>query len=135
MASDLIEITPAVSNDGSAPALSELLAELVSRSGVHGWQVRRGPFWCYADPGGPRPPAQGWKWHVSATPRSAADVLTRAAEVLLRHGCPFKFVPTLQQVVDINAAGADRSRSGKFLTAYPGNDEHFRVVADDLHQA
>jgi hypothetical protein len=39
--------------------------------------------------------AQGWKLHVSATPRNAVDVLSRALDVLLADGARFKVVSSL----------------------------------------
>jgi class IV lanthipeptide synthase len=74
----------------------------------------------------------GWKLHVSATPLSAALVLARAGEVLVRGGCSFKFGTDIPRVSQLLGARYDRGGSGKFITAYPADDDHLRVLAAEL---
>ncbi|MFC5724209.1 class IV lanthionine synthetase LanL [Streptomyces gamaensis] len=112
------------------------MAHLLHRSGLSdSWQLRDGAFWCMAVPPRHTPREQGWKLHLSATPASAPRVLEQAAEVLLGHGCAFKFAITPQVAAQLNGVRADRARSGKFLTAYPGDDEGLRELAERLHRA
>jgi hypothetical protein len=90
-------------------------------------------MWCHVQPPGYRPRRQGWKLHVSATPLAAPIVLTRAAGVLLRRGCAFKFAATLRDVGLLTASRCERAAAGKFITAYPADDEHFLELAEELH--
>jgi hypothetical protein len=67
-------------------------------SGSAGWRVRPHEFWCFVDsPDRPRR-TQSWKLHVSATAVSAQVVLERAAAVLVRHRCAFKFAGTVERI-------------------------------------
>lgn len=99
-----------------------------------GWRVRIGEFWCEVTPPRYAPRDQGWKLHVSATPASARQVLERSAAVLVAHGCAFKFAADPGITAELVAVRADRGRSGKFLTAYPADDERLRVLAEQLHR-
>jgi hypothetical protein len=77
---------------------------------------RASEFWCSVTPHGDRSRQQGWKLHMSAAQLAAPLVLARAAEVLVRDGCAFKFTRGLNQLADLlpasvtaAAAGADGS--------------------------
>ncbi|WP_235619090.1 class IV lanthionine synthetase LanL [Embleya scabrispora] len=76
---------------------------------------------------------QGWKLHLSATARSAPRVLENAARVLVAHGCAFKFAVTPKAAAEMNAVRAVRAMSGKFITAYPADDEQLVRLAAELH--
>ncbi|MEU6431757.1 class IV lanthionine synthetase LanL [Microbispora sp. NPDC046973] len=99
------------------------------------WGVRTEPFWCYVEPPGYGRRLQGWKLHVSATGESAPLILQRAAKVLLERRACFKFAKSLVQVAELTSMRHPRASSGKFITVYPDDDEHFRVLAEELHQA
>ncbi|HEX4818493.1 MAG TPA: class IV lanthionine synthetase LanL [Nonomuraea sp.] len=99
------------------------------------WITNSREFWCYVEPPGFIPRSQGWKIHVSATPRSAEDVLTRATEVLIRNRAAFKFAKGLAQLRELVSIRCDRGAGGKFLTVYPNDDDHFRRLAEQLHAA
>jgi len=63
-------------------------------------------------------------------------VFARSAEVLLRHGCPFKFAVTLNRVEALGHRLCDRGSGGKFITAYPHcGDDELRALAEELHEA
>ncbi|OLE22748.1 MAG: hypothetical protein AUG49_18070 [Catenulispora sp. 13_1_20CM_3_70_7] len=125
--------------DADRMMLQDLARAVLARHGDDGWSLTetQGGFWCYLEPGGgERPqPVQGWKLHVSATPLSAPVVLSRAAEILVRAGCPFKFAATLETVASLVSAEYDRGGGGKFITAYPVDDDQFQAVAGDLDEA
>ncbi|MEJ2578374.1 MAG: hypothetical protein P8Z68_04680 [Kineosporiaceae bacterium] len=92
------------------------------------WEVHDAdPLWCSVHPvpgsDDQKPPGQGWKLHVSATPVSAPEVLRRALPVLLAEGSAFKFARDRAQVAQLNARHTPRGHSGKFLTVYPQDDE------------
>lgn len=124
------------------PAESEpdtLLVDLV-RSMVlcrrEDWTVQPSTFWCHVHPLDVQFRPQGWKLHLSATPLSAPLVLARAAEVLIRAGCSFKFAATVDRVAELGSRHAERGKGGKFITAYPGaDDDRLRSLADALHRA
>jgi hypothetical protein len=96
------------------------------------WLVEPGEFWCYVTTEGHKNPGQGWKLHVSATELSAPLVLARAAEVLIRADCAFKFASKMQHLGELLSNLVERGSGGKFITAYPRDDEQFRQVAAEL---
>ncbi|MEV8021844.1 class IV lanthionine synthetase LanL [Streptomyces sp. NPDC086554] len=112
------------------------LARLVAqREGRDDWTFTTDSFWCRVQPTDHEWPAQGWKLHVSATPLSAPFVLERAAVVLLRAGCAFKFAESMDRVNDLVSTYCPRGSGGKFITAYPVDDDSFRQLAAQLHEA
>lgn len=115
--------------------LQPVAEKVLQDRGAAGWRVRPGEFWCHVESPAEVRRAQGWKLHVSATPVSCADVLERAAAVLVARGCSFKFAGTVDRVVELTAAHCDRARSGKFITAYPDDDDHLRLIAKELDEA
>lgn len=120
----------------AAPSLIDICHDVLTHSGAFGWVTHdEGGFWFHLEPVAYRMRFQGWKLHVSAVPASAPEVLTRAMEVLLRHGCAFKFARSYEQVAALVAREADRGSGGKFITAYPNDDEHLRLIAKDLDEA
>jgi len=121
--------------EADAVLLVDLVTAAVRRHGG-GWQLgAAGGVWRTAEPPGYRPREQGWKLHVSATPVSAPLVLARVADVLVRARCAFKFAASLIAVYQLGAPDQDRGGSGKFVTAYPDDDDQFRLLAAELHRA
>lgn len=99
------------------------------------WTVTPSEFWCFLYPPAYLGRNQGWKMHVSATPVSAPEILERAAEVLVRHRCAFKYAKGLRQIEELVSSRADRGSGGKFITVYPNHNAHFREIVEDLHRA
>ncbi|WP_146166720.1 tetratricopeptide repeat protein [Streptosporangium nondiastaticum] len=99
------------------------------------WTLRDSETWCMVTPVGYRPRRQGWKLHLSATVGSAHQVLRGAAGVLVAHGCAFKFAVSPRVTADLTSVRAPREHSGKFLTAYPADDDQLRTLAEELHRA
>ncbi|SBT38836.1 class IV lanthionine synthetase LanL [Micromonospora auratinigra] len=117
------------------PMFAAAVRAALRRHGRDSWRLRPAAPWCHVRQDGYRSPVQGWKLHVSATPLSAPVVLTRAADVLVRHGCAFKFAATLGDVERLVSARQDRGGGGKFITAYPSGDvEDLRRLAQELHE-
>ncbi|AUG76358.1 Serine/threonine protein kinase [Kitasatospora sp. MMS16-BH015] len=100
-----------------------------------GWRLREDETWCFATPPDRPRRAQGWKLHLSTTPDSAPRLLAEATRVLVAAGCAFKFAVTPQVAAELNGVRAVRGQSGKFLTAYPAEDDQLRRLADQLHRA
>ena len=108
---------------------------VLRRKGADDWSMEPGEYWTQVRPGTARPRGQGWKLHLSATPLSAPTVLARAADVLIDARVLFKFAGTPGRVAELINGRVDRGSGGKFLTAYPDDDEQFRAVAEALHHA
>src|SRR5437899_4160305 len=86
------------------------------------WRWRRSDVWICVTPAGTELPPQGWKLHVSATSRSARDVLGSVAPTLIGEGVPFKFAANRERVAALNASDTPRQAAGKFITVYPLDD-------------
>jgi serine/threonine protein kinase len=111
------------------------IVESVLRRESADWQTRTESLWCHVYVADEMLRLQGWKLHVSATPLSAAHVLSRAAAVLVRERCRFKFASTVDGVAELVSARAPRGAAGKFITAYPNDDEQLLDLAQALHAA
>ncbi|MFE4924328.1 class IV lanthionine synthetase LanL [Streptomyces sp. NPDC056661] len=121
-------------NSASGMVLVDVVRALLAERGFDDWQVEPGESWCRVHAARGDVPRQGWKLHVSSTPSSAVTVLSRAAEVLLGQGQPFKFAGTLQRLEDLNSPNYDRAHAGKFITVYPNGDpDELRYLAEQLH--
>ncbi|MFG1807656.1 class IV lanthionine synthetase LanL [Streptomyces sp. NPDC049040] len=132
MAGAVGEVRPAVAAVDSE-VLLDVVRGVLGRCGGQRWVVRAEGLWCMVTP--PSWAASrrhGWKLHVSATPLSAPLVLARAAEVLARHGCAFKFGTDIARVLDLVDSWYDRGGAGKFMTVYPRDDIQFRALAAEL---
>lgn len=114
--------------------LIDAVQAVLSRGGGQRWLVQPTDAWCTVQPPARLSRKHGWKLHVSATPLSAPLVLARAAEALVRHGCAFKFATDIARVAELVGIWYARGSAGKFITAYPRDDEQFRLLADELHR-
>jgi hypothetical protein len=113
----------------------ELARAALQREGAGPWKVWVDGPWCYARPSAHRLRRQGWKLHLAATRSSATAVLERTLALLAGNRCAFKFANSLEQVRLLNSRHYPRGGAGKFLTAYPDDDEHFRHLARELDRA
>jgi serine/threonine protein kinase len=115
--------------------LIDIVKAALGRRGGELWTVRPTDAWCYVTPPEKGSRDHGWKLHLTATPLSAPLVLARAADVLTRHNCPFKFATDMRRVTELVSDWYDRGGSGKFVTVYPRDDEQFRELAHELDSA
>ncbi|MFB7943434.1 class IV lanthionine synthetase LanL [Kitasatospora phosalacinea] len=106
-----------------------------ARGGGGDWTVAVEGFWCTVRPPGRELPAQGWKLHVSAASSVAVEVLSAVASAVADDPCAFKFTADREKLHEINSRNSERGSAGKFLTVYPGDDEQFRRLAEELHLA
>ncbi|MFI0366960.1 class IV lanthionine synthetase LanL [Actinomadura sp. 1N219] len=120
---------------GDGRLIEVLDRALASSPGTAGWTARRGAMWCHLEREGGVCPAQGWKLHVSATPASAVEVLSRSLAVLLAGDSSFKFAADHDRVAALNARNTSRGHSGKFITVYPRSDDEAVRLALELHRA
>ena len=128
-------LTTAARDDLDQPILLDLMKATLVRMGCDDWLLDVGDFWCRLTPPGYSFLPQAWKIHVSATPLSAPVVLTRCARALVRNGCAFKFAGDLAKVHTLVERTYSRGGGGKFITAYPADDEQFRQIAAELDEA
>ncbi|WP_443053943.1 class III lanthionine synthetase LanKC N-terminal domain-containing protein, partial [Streptomyces sp. IBSBF 2435] len=99
------------------------------------WRVQEHETWCMVTPPRHVRREQGWKLHLSAAPAFACELLESAARVLALNMCAFKFAVTPRVAAEMNSVRAVRGQSGKFLTAYPADDDRLRLLAGQLHEA
>jgi tRNA A-37 threonylcarbamoyl transferase component Bud32 len=83
-----------------------------------GMSILRG-MWRYSRQLRPDDPPQGWKIHVSATPLSAGEVLSRVLPILAGRDVLFKVPARLELLVQLNIGIPAFCQVGKFLTIYP----------------
>ncbi|HSN88158.1 MAG TPA: hypothetical protein VL025_15475, partial [Thermoanaerobaculia bacterium] len=86
------------------------------------WQLLKQEIWYHALPGRRTTPEQGFKIHLSATSRTAAEILRRTVPLCIEAGAAFKLVCDPRLVDLLNSKTYSRASSGKFLTIYPGDD-------------
>ncbi len=96
------------------------------------WSVWADGFYAHARPAGATLPGQGWKIHVSARPENASDTLSRCADVLIRHGTPFKFAEDLAVAYALVSARYERTGAAKFLVAYPDGPDCCAILLGEL---
>lgn len=101
--------------------------EPVGNDGSNIWHVHRSTVQPLAD--------EGWKIHVSVTESQAMSVLKTVKRVCDEQGASYKHLCRLSTLVAMNSKAADRSASGKFVTVYPDDSEHFRDLANELSEA
>ena len=87
-----------------------------------GWIRTDQGLWTALRPADAAPVEQGWKIHLSATPRTAELTLERAAAVLFEHRVPFKFLRSRRAVELFSGKQMHRGASGKFIAAYPADE-------------
>lgn len=96
------------------------------------WRLMQEAFWTHALPLDSSAPVQGWKIHISATPKNAEKILTLAVPVLVKHQTAFKFASDYFILSLLNSKSCSRGSSGKFMTVYPRNEEQFKILLSDL---
>ncbi len=79
-------------------------------------------------------PVQGWKIHVSATPRNFMDILKIVSSILFKERISFKFLANKRIFFSMISKNASRGSSGKFITVYPPNDEVFKYIIEKLYK-
>lgn len=100
------------------------------------WQIVRQGIWYCCGSVENMVPRQGWKIHLSATLANAHEVLSRVLAVLFRRGdTDFKFALDMSTLFLLNSKNWSRGGSGKFITIYPGDNEKFLDIIEELHEA
>ncbi|OKJ72764.1 class III lanthionine synthetase LanKC N-terminal domain-containing protein [Streptomyces sp. CB02460] len=99
------------------------------------WETRADGFWLHARTIGGASPIQGWKLHVSAVPRTAAQVLAACVPVLREHRVAFKCAEDMAVLLQLLSSRYEAGGLGKFLTAYPPDADACVTVGDLLAEA
>ncbi|MBM9510645.1 class III lanthionine synthetase LanKC [Actinacidiphila acididurans] len=119
---------------GTEPAGAGPLFDTARREVPAGWRTLRNGDWLHVDPehSVDRYAMQGWKIHVSATLRNADKIAAEVWDYCVPRDIPFKFVPSAQLLHLRNSKYAGRDTSGKFVTVYPADEEHLKVILEEL---
>jgi serine/threonine protein kinase len=92
-------------------------------------------IWIYCEPKDYPLPAQGWKIHISATILNAVETLEKLVPAFVEEGVGFKFAADLAVTELINHKNWSRGSSGKFITVYPKDEEHFKKVIERAYES
>ena len=93
-------------------------------------QLKHDGIWVYCEPQEYSLPNQGWKIHISGTILTAVEILEKLVPVFIEEEVAFKFAADLMVTELINHKNWSRGSSGKFMTIYPRDEEHFRKVIE-----
>ncbi|HKL21261.1 MAG TPA: hypothetical protein VJ904_05610, partial [Tichowtungia sp.] len=100
------------------------------------WTITLGVWWTNVIPKNRADlPKQGFKIHVSAIPENAEEILKASLGVLLRREVQFKVLTGPEILLEALSKNHDRGASGKFMTIYPADDDQFRSLLRELHEA
>ncbi len=129
--------SPTTITAGPAQDFAALLASLVAEPSADGGPapvLRTDDTWAHASYTG-WTPLQGWKLHVSGTLLTAESVVRACAPVLHAAGCSFKIARDSTVLTQLNGPHCPRGNAGKFLTAYPADDDTALALAAALDEA
>jgi serine/threonine protein kinase len=98
-------------------------------------QLKHDGIWVYCEPTEYSLPNQGWKIHISGTILTAVETLEKLVPAFVEEGVGFKFAADLMVTELINHKNWSRGSSGKFITVYPRDEEHFRKVIETAYVA
>lgn len=100
-----------------------------------GWTVVREGIWYHSFLAENHLPEQGFKIHISATSKTAQEVLQRVMPICAENGVAFKVLVD-DFILDFSTSkNFPRSASGKFITIYPASDSLFVRLLESLYQA
>jgi hypothetical protein len=99
------------------------------------WRLVRESIWYNVVPPDASVPEQGFKIHLSATSRTAADLLGRAVPLFVGAGAAFKVLVDSFMLDFSNSKNYSRASSGKFITIYPADTEVCGALLESLYLA
>jgi hypothetical protein len=102
------------------------------------WHLFRNGVWfgCKSPAEKVKPlPMQGWKIHISSSVENATQTLQAVVPILREKEVSFKFSLDLTILSFMNSKSWARQGAGKFLTIYPLDEEQFKSLIEELHQA
>jgi serine/threonine protein kinase len=92
------------------------------------WKRIESGGWLHAVPSNSTLPLQGFKIHVSGTSVTAEDLLRKVVPACVENEAAFKVLASPLLLERTTSKNYSRGASGKFITIYPTNEEHFGVV-------
>src|SRR5215213_2346537 len=102
------------------------------------WEFGRNGVWWGCNPVAARKsiplPQEGWKIHISSIVSNAEDILRAVVPVLSKDNVSFKFSLDKRMLSMMNSKGWARQGSGKFITIYPLDEEHFKRLIEEIYQ-
>lgn len=127
-----------VSSDFYEPLSSyQPTSELISIAhslAPYNWNKYRVDIWYHVRPAISTLPSQGWKIHISATPKNCSEILQHVIRICVESNASFKFALDSFLVTYLTGKGTQRQGGGKFITIYPANDHHFRHLLGKLYE-
>ncbi|MFI5363163.1 MAG: class III lanthionine synthetase LanKC [Elusimicrobiota bacterium] len=114
------------------PVAAADFMDFVSSKLDGGWKMARKGVWVHCHNGKTVLPSQGWKIHLSTVPLEARRLLEAIVPYLTERGVSFKFLGDARTLRLINAKTWGRGGSGKFVTIYPTDVEHFKRLLAEL---
>lgn len=116
-----------------SPDSSEWLQEVEQLTPAE-WTMEKKRLWYFAYNGDTDLPEQGFKIHVSATSQTASETLRKVVPVCVREEAVFKFCVDPEILDIVNSKNFSRGSSGKFVTVYPNDIDHFKRILEQLHR-
>ncbi|HYR91056.1 MAG TPA: class III lanthionine synthetase LanKC [Terriglobia bacterium] len=117
------------------PSKSDGYRKILHRLVPSDWNLGQSGIWLHAAPPNLRLPLQGFKIHVSGTSVTAEELLHRIAPVCVANTVGFKVIADPLILERMTSKNFSRGASGKFITIYPRDDEHFVTVMKALDEA
>jgi len=96
------------------------------------WMLLGTDIWLNVFPPQAKLPLQGFKIHISATSATATEVLRRVVPIFVANNAGFKIMADPRILEIATCKNYWRGGSGKFVTVYPKDSEHFAVLAQEL---
>jgi serine/threonine protein kinase len=98
-------------------------------------RMSRSNKWFHVQPEDAPITTQGWKIHISATPANCESILGIVTKICYEQNTAFKFTVDRRFVTLMLSKIWGREGSGKFITVYPHNDDHFREIIELFYTA
>lgn len=99
------------------------------------WTVFQEKLWYHARPENNILALQGFKIHISAVSSFAENLLKKIIPLLVTGNAAFKVVADSSMLDFVNSKNFPRGASGKFITIYPADEQHFRALIEQLYAA
>lgn len=98
------------------------------------WEMRQKGTWTYVIHPSKELPSQGFKIHLSTTPKLSEKSLRLACSTCVDFGASFKFLNNLSILELSVSKNFYRGAAGKFITVYPKCREEFELLSELLYK-
>jgi class III lanthionine synthetase len=99
------------------------------------WRKVHKDVWLQAVPPDETLPLQGFKIHLSGTSPTATELLRRVVPICVSNRAGFKVMANPDLLELTTSKNSSRGASGKFITIYPRDGEHFSKLMEVLDKA